>query len=109
MAKDVNPSVSGVKRNEEQYETVAASQSDQALGATGGIGDVLKRLICVVDTNDATSALSIKDGSGSAISIIPGSAPIGVHVVELDLQSVAGAWSVTTGAGVTAIAIGRFT
>jgi len=106
--ENVNPTISGQERTEEQYETVAASQTDQALGATGAAGDVLKRLICVVDTNDATSAMSIKDGAGSAISIIPGSAPIGVHVVDLNIQSLSGAWKVTTGAGVTCIAIGRF-
>jgi len=107
--ESINPILAGVPRQWEQYETVAVSQTNQALGATGAIGDVLQRLVCKVAANDATSAASIKDGSGAAISIIPASAPIGVHVVELGIQSTAGAWSVTTGAGVTVLAIGRFT
>jgi len=33
-----------------QYETVAASQTDQAIGPTGGAGDYLARLIVTVTT-----------------------------------------------------------
>lgn len=102
------PELTGIQGGANQYETVAASQSDQALGSTGAAGDIIKKLICVVNTADSTSAMSIKDGSGSAISIIPQSAPIGVYEIDLNIQSVAGAWSVTTGAGVTCLAIGRF-
>jgi len=92
------------------YETVAAGQSDQALGATGAIGDVLTRLIITVGTA-ASAATSIKDGSGSSIAILPNSpgGGIGVYVVDLGIVSTSGAWKVTTGAGSTAVAIGKFT
>lgn len=93
-----------------QYETVAASQTDQVIGATGGLNDHLARLIITVNTA-ATSAVSIKDGTaGAVIPIVPATTPIGVYVVELGLDSVAaGGWRVTTGAGSTVVAIGEFT
>lgn len=93
-----------------EYETVAASQTDQALGATGAAGDYLEGLVCVVATA-ATAAVSIKDGAGSAISVFPNSpgGGVGTYPVPLGLRSLAGAWKVTTGAGVSVIAIGNFT
>ena len=113
---DGGPSVDGtnrvtvVEQGQFDYETVAASQSDQVLGVTGGTGDFLHKLVLVVATA-ATAATSIKDGSGSAISILPNSpgGGVGVYVVELNIVSTGGAWKVTTGAGVSVIAIGRFT
>lgn len=92
------------------YETVAASQTDQALGPAGAAGDYLDRLVITVATA-ATAAVSIKDGGGSAISIMPNSpgGGVGVYVVEIKAHSRAGAWSVTTGAGSTVLAVGNFT
>lgn len=90
------------------YETVAASQTDQVLGTTGGHGDLLHALIITVATA-ATSTVSIKDGAGSAIPIAAANTPIGVYRVEVNARSAAGAWSVTTGAGVTVVAVGDFT
>lgn len=89
------------------YETVAASQTDQALGATGGAGDLLHRLVITVATA-ATGTVSVKDGGGSAIPITAANTPIGVYSVELNARSLVGAWSVTTGAGATVVAIGDF-
>lgn len=97
-----------VEEGPNDMETVAASQTDQALGATGAAGDYLKRLIVTVATA-ATAACSIKDGSGSAIPITAANTPIGVYVIELHRESAAGAWSVTTAAGVSVIAVGKFT
>lgn len=95
-----------------EYETVAASQTDQALGATGAAGDKLVGLVIVVATA-ATSAVSIKDGTaGNAISVFPASpgGGVGTYNVALGLISrAAGGWSVTTGAGVSVIAVGNFT
>lgn len=93
-----------------QYETVAASQTDQALGATGATGDYLESLICVVATA-ATSQVQIKDGAGSAITILPNAvgAGIGTYILPVGLISLAGAWKVTTAAGVSVIGTGRFT
>ena len=93
-----------------KYETVAASQTDQALGASGAAKDKIKRLVITVGTA-ATSTCSIKDGAGSAIPMTVANTPIGVYVVDFGegIVSASGAWSVTTGAGATAVAIGDFT
>ncbi|MDE2441845.1 MAG: hypothetical protein KGP14_12555 [Betaproteobacteria bacterium] len=92
------------------YETVAASQSDQVLGSTGKAGDILHSLVCVVSTA-ATAATSIKDGAGSAIAVLPNSPGqgIGTYTIELHAMSTSGAWKVTTGAGVACIGVGWFT
>jgi len=88
------------------YESVAASQTDQVLGGTGAIGDRLHRLVVTVATA-ATGTVSIKDGT-TAIPIVPANTPIGVYTVEIGAQSQHGAWSVTTGAGATVLAVGDF-
>lgn len=92
------------------YETVAASQTDQALGATGTAGDLLLRLVCVVATA-LTAQVQIKDGSGSAITVLPNSpgGGVGTYVIEIGARSLSGAWQVTTGAGVSVVAVGAFT
>jgi len=95
------------------YETVAASQTDQVLGATGAPGDVLVRLVITVATA-LTAAVSIKDGAGgAAIPILPNSpgGGVGVYVVDLEIAGVtaaSGGWRVTTGAGSTVVASGHF-
>jgi len=100
----------GVMLGGGEYETVAASQTTQALGATGALGDYLDRLIIVVATA-ATAAVSIKDGSDTAISIFPNSpgGGIGTYVLPIGMRSRTGAWQVTTGAGASVIAVGNFT
>jgi hypothetical protein len=94
----------------EHYETVAASQADQALGKDGKAGDFLDTLVITVGTA-ATAAVSIKDGGGAAIPILPNSpgGGIGVYTVAVRAKSRAGAWQVTTGAGSTVLATGSFT
>lgn len=89
------------------YETVAASQTDQVLGTVGAAGDLLHRLVVTVATA-ATSTVSVKDGAGAAIPIVAANTPIGVYSVELNTRSLVGAWSVTTGAGATVVAVGDF-
>lgn len=99
-------------RQKDQYETVAASQTAQALGATGGVGDFLKRLI-IVPASVSPGAVAIKDGGGSDITVFPGGAnsltELKPFVVEIDAKSDDGAWKVTTGANVSVIAVGNFT
>lgn len=92
------------------YETVAASQSDQALGATGAAGDFLAGLLIVPATTGA-GTVSIKDGGGSAINVfVTGTlADLRPIWVPLGMKSAAGAWKVTTGANVSVIAVGKFT
>lgn len=90
------------------YEHVATSQTDQVCGAVGGAGDFLARVVVTVFTS-ATGTCAIQDGNDTAHTIVPANTPIGVYVVELGIRSVIGAWSITTGAGAEAIAIGDFT
>lgn len=89
------------------YEFVAAGQSNQPLGATGQSGDVLENLIVRVATA-ATSNVSLKDGSDGAVEIVPPNTPIGVYDLWIHARSRTGAWQVTTGAGVSVMATGRF-
>ena len=90
-----------------RYETVAASQTAQVLGATGAKGDYLDRIIVSVATS-ATGTCSINDGGGAEIPLTAANTPVGVYVIELKLRSQTGTWRVTTGAGATAIGVGEF-
>lgn len=92
------------------YETVAASQTDQVLGNGGAAGDYLDTLVCVVATA-ATAAVDLQDGDGTAFNVLPNSpgGGVGTYVVRIAARSKAGAWKVTTGAGVSVIATGSFT
>ena len=94
------------------YETVAASQTDQVLGATGATGDYLSGLL-VVPATTSPGALSIKDGAGGAITVFTGGAgsvsTLVPFFIPLGASSTGGAWKVTTGANVSAIGVGRFT
>ena len=95
-----------------EYETVAASQTDQALGATGATGDYLQGLL-VVPATTSPGAVSIKDGAGSAITVFTGGATSVSNLVPffvpLGMISLSGAWKITTGAAVSCIGIGNFT
>jgi hypothetical protein len=116
MARDFDPSggfqnVFAVGAGD--YETIAASQSDQAMGATGGAGDRLGGLL-IVPATTSPGAVSIKDGSGSSITVFAGGAssvsdlkPFFVYLG--DARSLSGAWKVTTGANVSVVAFGDFT
>lgn len=92
------------------YQAVPASQSDIVLAGQNGAGakgDILETLIVSVATA-ATGTVSIKDGGGSAIVITAANTPIGVYTVQIGARSQSGAWKVTTGAGATVLAVGRF-
>lgn len=93
------------------YETVAASQTDQALGATGSGGDYLSHIL-VIPATTSPGAVSIKDGSGSGITVFTGGAGsvsnLVPFIVPLGARAGAGPWKVTTGANVSAIAFGGF-
>lgn len=95
-----------------EYETVAASQTDQALGATGATGDYLSGLL-VVPATTSPGAVSIKDGSGSSITVFTGGASSVSNLVPffipLGLKSGSGAWKVTTGTNVSVLGCGNFT
>lgn len=97
---------------QKDFEPVSAGATDAVLGGAGKIGDVLNALIITVNTA-ATAAVSVKDGAGSAIPILPNSPGGGVGVYTVlfgseGMRSKAGGWSVTTGAGASALGVGRF-
>lgn len=91
-----------------QYETVAASQTGQVLGGTGAAGDYLHRVIISIVTA-ATGTVTLLDGATSiVISTGAATLPLGTFSVEVNALSKNGAWSITTGAGATVVAVGIF-
>lgn len=94
------------------YETVAAGQTNQALGAAGAAGDYLLGLL-IIPATTAPGAVQIKDGAGSAITVFTGGADsvsnLVPFLIPLGIRSAAGAWQVTTGNNVSALAAGSFT
>lgn len=89
------------------YETVAASQTAQVLGTAGAKGDFLSRLV-LNNITVATASVTLIDGATSIVVQTAASAQLGPCVVELGLRAQTGPWKITTGAGVTLIAVGQF-
>lgn len=93
------------------YETVAASQTTQALGATGAVGDYLVGLL-VIPATTSPGNVQIKDGANGAITVFVGGASSVSNLVPfyipLGMRSVQGEWQVTTGANVSVIGVGEF-
>lgn len=94
-----------------EYETVAASQTAQVLGATGAAGDYISGILVVPATaspgnvlllDNATSITVFTGGASSVSNLVPFFIPLG-------MISVSGAWKITTGANVSCIGIGNFT
>lgn len=97
------------------YETVAASQTGQAMGATGATGDYLSHCVVypqttspgVVTVFDGTSSaannvIAFAGGASSVSNLSPFAIPVGSF-------SLNGAWKVTTGANVIVTCHGKFT
>ena len=93
--------------NRYPYETVAASQTAQVLGGTGAVGDYLHRIVVTITTT-GTSTLSVLDGSTTVLTMAANT-PVGVYSLEINAASASGPWKITTGAGVTVLAVGFFT
>lgn len=94
-----------------EYETVAASQTAQVLGATGATGDFISGILVIPATtspgnvlllDNATSITVFTGGATSVSNLVPFFIPLGMF-------SVSGAWKITTGASVSCIGIGNFT
>lgn len=94
-----------------EYETVAASQTAQVLGATGATGDYISHLTVTPATTSpgqvllldgATSMTVFVGGASSVTNLVP-------FTIVFGMKSVSGAWKVTTGANVSVIGIGNFT
>jgi len=95
-----------VRLGGDDYEVVAPSQTAQVLGGTGAKGDFLARLICCVETT-ATSTFTLTDGTTDVI-VTGANKGQGPHYVELGIRAKTGPWKITTGAGITVIAVGQF-
>ena len=95
-----------------QYETVAASQTAQVIGGAGSIGDYMHSLL-IIPATTSPGAVAIKDGADTAVTVFTGGASslsnLVPFMIPLMMKSRTGAWAVTTGADVSAIAVGRFT
>jgi len=91
---------SGAGGSGSDYETVAASQTDQTLGATGAIGDYLQGLL-IIPATTSPGAVSIKDGAGSAITLFTGGATSVSNLVPflafVGAKCTGAGWKVTTG------------
>jgi hypothetical protein len=109
--RKTNPVAVALGTDPSDYETVAASQTAQVLGATGATGDYCTGLLVIPATtspgnvlllDNATSITVFTGGASSVSSLVPFFIPIGA-------KSVSGAWKVTTGANVSVIGFGNFT
>jgi hypothetical protein len=92
------------------YEAVAASQTKQIMGGVGRLGDMLERLLITVATA-ATSTVAVCDGNGDDIAVVAANTPVGCYSVNIGAacrNATTPGWKVTTGAGVSVVAIGRF-
>lgn len=95
-----------------EYETVAASQTAQVLGTTGGKGDVIEGILVVPATTspgnvlllDGATSITVFTGGATSVGSL---APFWIHLGGI--KSVSGAWKITTGANVSVIAVGKFT
>ena len=90
------------------YETIAASQTGQVIGGAGAVGDYLSHLL-VTPASTSPGAVTIIDGATSIIVFAGGASSVGSLIpftIPLDIRSVSGAWSITTGAAVSVIAVG---
>jgi len=103
------------------YKTVAASTTGATLTGTGGAavaggaggaqGDFLNYLIVTPTTTSpgsiaildgATSITVFAGGASALLSLVPFTIPIG-------FLSANGAWTITTGSGLSLIAVGQYT
>jgi len=94
-----------------EYEKVAASQTGQVLGATGATGDLINGIL-VIPASTSPGVVTLLDGAISIPVFTGGTTSVSNLVpflIPLGLRSVSGAWSLTTGANVSCVAIGDFT
>lgn len=92
----------------EAYASVAGSQTAQVVGPAR-VGVLMQRVVVSVVTS-ATGTCTLIDGNVSLV-LTSANTPIGCYSIELGIRSVVGTtpgWKITTGAGATALAIGKF-
>jgi hypothetical protein len=93
------------------YETVAASQTDQVLGPTGATGDLINGVL-VIPATTTPGLVTLKDGATAIPVFVGGASSVSNLVpffIPLGIRSVSGSLKLTTGANVSCIAVGDFT
>lgn len=102
---DLGPSFS---KSAYQYETVAASQTAQALGVAGKTGDYLSHIIIQPATTGAGTS-TVLDGATVIYTFTAGTlGDLKPLQVDFGVFSVEGPWKITTGANVAILAVGIF-
>lgn len=92
-----------------EYETVAAGQTAQVLGATGATGDFLSHVILQPAAVGAGTT-TILDNATVIFTYTSGTlGDLRPIVIPINAVSVSGAWKITTGANMAAVAFGDFT
>jgi hypothetical protein len=106
----------GIELEHSQYVTVAASQTTKQISTSGdgAVGDYLSHVV-VVPASSAAAGITILDGS-TAVITVPTFAGSGTGTVcpppfvvgcGMVCTSTKG-WVITTGASISAVAVGRF-
>ncbi len=92
-----------------EYETVAAGQTAQAMGATGATGDYLSHVVFQPGTLGAGTS-TVSDNATVLFTYTAGTlSDLRPITFVANAFSVSGAWKITTGANMTAVAFGDFT
>ena len=110
---DLDPTLAvSVVQKSAEYETVAASQTDQMMGPTGAAGDTIEGIL-VIPATTSPGAISIEDGATNTTVFTGGaSSVLTLHPFWIPLNNIAtasGGWEITTGANVSCIVFGNFT
>lgn len=97
------------------YETIAASQTAQVMGATGAAGDYLSHCV-VYPTSTSPGVLTVFDNTSTAgnnviafPSVATSTSNLVPFAVPVGAVSVNGPWKVTTGANMVVTCYGKFT
>lgn len=97
-----------VQPNGFAYQLIPPSSVSVPLGSGNGKSDYLHRLI-INTTATATATITLSDGVTSIVLLsgVTGQG-IGLAAVEIGMISRNAGWRLTTGAGVTVVAVGVF-
>lgn len=91
------------------YQPVAASQTDKIL--SGDVGDWIDRII-VIPTTTSPGSITLKDGNSAPIIVFGGGTncieDLKPFAIPLNMTSQLGGWSITNGANMTCLVVGRF-
>ena len=91
-----------------QYETVAAGQT-AVIGGNGAVGDYLSHVV-LQPAAAAAGTTTILDGTTVIYTYTAGTlSDLGPRTVPIGARSINGAWKITTGANMAALAVGKFT